>query len=169
MQGGYLSPVQSDATIHFTEALTTDQISANYDLQLPTRNPLTVRAITLISLQNLSWELWLFDRAVNLTNDPMTDRFLAMWQFPEAVAAGPGFTVTPAAGGGANTLFRYYVDGNLQPYWDRDAADANAGPGGPAPAYLHVRLVNRSVASKAISELGPLTVIFHMAGLGWAG
>jgi len=76
----YQVPVASDPRLHFLPALTTNQISANVDLVLPMKQAYWfIRAITLVSVQNLDWELWLFSRAANLGTTFVTDFFLGVW------------------------------------------------------------------------------------------
>lgn len=162
MFGNYQVPIRSITTSHFTEAMTTDQISANYNIGLPIQQArVYINGFTLVSMENLTWELWLFDSATNLTSDPATDRLVGLWQFQAIVAGQVGYTVTPAAGGGANALFRYHVTGNMIPYLDLDF-----GTGvGSAPA-LHVRLINRSVAAKTAGAAGAVQLTSFISSQG---
>lgn len=162
----YQQLVQSVPTADFTEALTSNQISANVDLVLPGRNPYWfIRAITVVSKENLDWELWLFRKAASVVGSTATfatDPFVGIWQFnalPAGPPAAPGYTVTPAAGGGANPFFHYYIDGNMLPYVDED----NPGVG---EAKLHCRLVNRNASAKTAGTNGQLQVTFYVSPQG---
>jgi len=162
MTGGYQFRVQSNEALHFTEALTQNQISANYDLQLPSAcGPVIVQAEVLVSVQNLAYEVWLFNRAVNLTSDPATDGFVGMWQFGALAAGFAGWTVTPAAGGGANPLFRQFIAGLAIPYTDRDNVSTPNAP------LLHCRLINRSATAKNAGATGELVVSFLVSQQGF--
>lgn len=159
MFGNYQVPIRSLST-QFTEALVQDAISANYNLGLPPQQPqVFINGFTIVSKENLSWELWLFDKATNLTSDPATDRLVGMWQFPAIAAQQVGYTVT--AGGVANTLFRYHVTGNMIPYLDADFG-SNAG----SVPNLHLRLVNRSVAAKSADAAGAIQITAFVSSQG---
>jgi hypothetical protein len=159
MAGKYWHPVVSVPALHFTELLAQDGISANYDLALPFTGPLTVRAERIISLQNLTYELWLFDSATNMGGTIATDHFLSCWQFGALVAgppASPGYRV-----GGAG-YYRFYTEGFETPYTD---ADYVSGVG--RVPLLHVRLVCRSAAGKsAYGAGGDLQVAFQVTAQG---
>jgi hypothetical protein len=157
--------VKSAPALHFIEALAQNEISASYNLQLPAnlKGPALIQAEVLLSLQNLAYEVWLFDSATNLTGAPETDHFLGMWQFGVIGVGQPGMTVTPV-GGIANTLFRFYTDGLAIPYWDQDSLVA----GYVGPSFLHVRLVNRSVGGKLANPGGgALQVQFLVSPQEW--
>lgn len=162
MFGNYQVPILSLPSSQFTETLAQDQISANYNLGLPIQQArVFINGFTIVSMENLSWELWLFDKAANLTADPATDRLVGLWQFSALVAGQVGYTVTPQATGVANTLFRYHVIGNMIPYLDRDFG----GGLGSAPA-LHVRLVNRSAAAKSADAAGAIQITAFVSSQG---
>lgn len=176
----YQQPVRSNPAVHFLEALDTNEGSANVELRLPTRDPLWfVRAITLVAVQNLDYELQLFSSAVNMGATIALDKFNAVWQFgalSNVAPASPGYPFTPADKV-ANGFFHYYVDGNSMPIWDLDqlvAPNPNAqqplGTGSanadPNNAHLHVRLINRSVASKSAGALGAVQVSFYVSAQG---
>ena len=156
MFGNLQLAVASKHASQFTEALTQDQISANYDLQIgPKWSYCFINGFSIVSTENLAWELWLFNSATNLTSDPQTDGLVGMWAFSATMAGGVGFTVTPAATGVANPLFRYYINGNMIPYTD---LDYNSGANGIGYPKLHMRLVNRSAAAKTAGAGGALTI-----------
>ena len=166
----YQRPVLSNPTTQFIEALAQNAISANYDIPLPTRDPCWfVRSLSIVAVQNLSYELWLFARAANLGGTIATDYFVGVWQFGPLVAGDPGWTV------GADPLFHYYIDGTMIPYLDRDMMSpatmvgAPLGPAMPGPASLHVRLVNRSATGKNAGPTGALQVTFNISAPGVNG
>lgn len=162
MFGNFQPPIYSNPTTQFTEALVTDAISANYDIGLPRSvSRVFINGFTIISKENCAWELWLFDRAVNLTSDPATDRLVGMWAFTALTPGYVGYTVTD--GGVANPLFRYHVTGNMIPYLDRDYQDLTAPSTGP---NLHVRLVNRAVAPKSADAAGAIQLISFISSQG---
>lgn len=171
----YQQPAISLSASQFTEALTTNQISANYNIPLFNRNALWfIRAIGLVATQQLNYELWLFNSSTNLGGTIATDNLVGIWQFGEIVVGppgSPGWTVTPAAGGGADPLFHYYIDGNMIPYWDKDQMSRTFAPPPGAGlatefASLHCRLVNRSAGSKSANAAGALQVTFFVATQG---
>lgn len=155
-------PVFSNPTENYTEALTVNTITANNDLVLPNRNThWFVRAIELISVQNLAWELWLFSKAANMAGTMQTDYLIGMWQFGPWVAgmgttpSSPGYPVYQSGSSPADQYYRAYIDGLVVPYRDQDLMDlpnpdANVPLGqGVSNASipfgkLHTRLVNRS-------------------------
>lgn len=162
----YQSPVQSRPTVDFLEALLTNESSAVVNLPLPTRDAKWyVRAITIVSVQNLAWELWAFSRASNLGGTFPTDNFIAMHQFPVLVVGPPasaGWPVSVEGASPADPYYRQYVDGLAWPCYDLDQMEANAGADGPSLAHLHVRLVNRSTDAKLAGASGAVQVTFHV-------
>lgn len=178
----YQNPIFSNPAVDFLEALATNQASATVNLKLRTMDPLWfIRAIAIIAKENLAFELQLFSRAVNSGATIPDDDFVAVWQFAPLVVgppASPGYPSAPVDGA-ANGFFRQYVDGNMIPYFDLDQlnqsnsfADVPLGSGSQGGnarannAKLHVRLVNRSAASKTAGAPGALQVIFYVANQG---
>ena len=159
MLGGYQRPVFSNPTTDFVEALITNAQSANYDIQLPWSSPTCfVRAFAMLAVEPLAFELALYAKAANNTGVMATEQFIANWQFGQpsgTVPASPGY---PTGSPGANSLYKYYIDGNLIPYYDLDAMSQGAGPG-----HLHVRLINRSTASKSANAGGAVQVQFFVS------
>ena len=178
MLSAYQRPIATKPTVHFLEALATNEASATVNLQLPTRDAMWfVRAISIISVQNLAWELQTFTRAVNGGPTLETDYFNAAWQFGTLVVgppASPGWPFDAVDATPPNDFYHYYVDGNMQPYLDLDAM-TTPNPAANVPlgqgvanatgnnAALHVRLINRSAASKTAGAGGALLVTFFMA------
>ena len=161
MMSAYQQPVRSDPTVDFAEALHVNEISTNVDLILPSRDPLWfIRAISLVAMQNLAYELWLFSSATNLDGTIAGDRFVAYWQFGPlsgTAPATPGYPVDFVGLSPADGLYRYYVDGNMMPYWDLDQLEA----GSVHNAKLHCRLINRSATAKDAGEAGWVQVTFY--------
>lgn len=165
MISAYEQPVTSKSTVNFTEALAQNAASAMNALTLPAKTAWWfIRAITIVSVENLAWELWLFKSATSFTANVDSDGFIGAWAFSAIAAQGVGY---PVAG---NLLYRYYVDGNMLPYFDADQMVYTNGtlapgvtPQGPANAKLHVKLVNRSAAAKTAGVGGAINVTF------WAG
>lgn len=172
--------VRSNPVTDFTEALVLNAGSINYDLVLPLRNPLWfVRAITIVSVQNLQWELMLFQSADNMDGSIVGQQFNSVWQFGTLLPgppASPGYPFTIPDVTPDPSLYNFYVDGNSIPYTDMDAlkqqnAYANVPLGAPpAPANanpnnaaLHVRLINRSATTKNAGPTGALQVTFYCA------
>jgi hypothetical protein len=167
-------PVRSNPTTDFAEALTTNQASATVNLVLPTRDPFWfIRAFTLVAKQNLAYEIQAYARATNLGGTIATDYFIGVWQFMAMSAgppASPGYPVDAVDISPADTLYHYYVDGNMMPYYDADQLDAansaNAGGTYPKNAELHLRLVNRSAGSKSAGTAGALQLTVFVAAQG---
>jgi hypothetical protein len=157
----YQRPVYSNPTVDFLEALTTNQASATVNLPLPTRDAAWfVQSFTLVSVENLEWELQVFSSADNLGGTVATAKFIGSWQFVAMVAgppASPGYPVDQVDASPADALYKYYIDGNMIPYLDEDqlsAASQASGGTYPNNAHLHIRLVNRSSASKSANAGG---------------
>jgi len=165
-------PVSSRPTVDFLEDLPTNVASATVDLSLPLRDAFWfVRAITIVSVQNLAWELMLFSTAANnLGGSLAAQSFIGVWQFGPLVVgppASPGWPIAPVDESPApDAWYRYYVDGNMMPYFDGDQLAASQASGYPNNAKLHCRLINRSAGSKLASAAGALKVTFWMATQG---
>jgi len=138
--------VRSDKDTHFTGALLTNalELEALGDAA-PTSSNRTasirsiIRRITVISVQNLAWDVMLFKAAYTppLTVDgdlhPMVD-----WL---SFAAADGVRV---AGAG---LYLYTWSGMEFPYYNTDA-----------PGRIHVGLINRDATAKIIAAGGEIVV-----------
>ncbi len=99
-----------------------------------------LRSLTIASIQNLDWELWLWESATHavLTGGVTAagTNVVGRWTF----AAGDG--IQDVTGD-----YIYYIDGLDIPYFDAD----NSGK-------LHMSLVNRSAASKSANDAGAIQV-----------
>lgn len=110
---------------------------------------LILRGITIISDQNLAWELQFFSSDLFQESNLDLDTFIARWSF----AAADGVQI------GATGTYEYYIDGLEIPLWDDDrVAVTNAGVTGTGE--LHVALVNRSATSKIAGATGEIVVTF---------
>ena len=159
----FQQPVISTPTTDFIEALAQNAISANYNLPLPrakTPNWL-IRAITLVAVQNLTYELWLFRSATNLTGAVATDALIGFWQFQALSSGQPGFTVT------GDSLFHYYIDGLEIPYYDQDF-QSGTYESIPYPR-VHARLVNRSATGKNANATGAVEFTLWVSPQGLQG
>jgi len=161
MISAFQRPILSDPATQFIEALAQDAISDNYDLRCQERqHSFFIRAITIVAVQNLAYELWLFRSATNFTAAVGTDKFIGVWQFAALTAGQPGFTV------GGGSLFRYYIDGLMVPYWDEDFGQSDGTPQGNQRgrnAFIHARLVNRSATGKNAGATGAVQLTFWTA------
>jgi hypothetical protein len=165
--------VSSNPNTQFFQALAINEITPVVAIPLPSsRTPYLIEAITLVSVQALAWELWLFTRAggtglaPGVAGSPLADSFLASWQFLEPVVgppASPGFSAIGAGAAGTFANFRYYVDGNQMPYQDETFMEAGPASGGFAFPALYVALINRSAAGKLADVAGAVKVIFHLS------
>ncbi len=169
----FQQPVFSNPTVDFTEALSTNDASANVDLVLSTRDPLWfIRAIAIVSVQDLAWELQFYSSADNLGGTLDTDKFIGVWQFSPLVVgppASPGYPITPIDVSPADAFYRFYVDGLWIPYYDGDMLGARSVAAGgtyPNNAAVHTRLVNRSATSKIAGASGAVKVTLFLAPQG---
>lgn len=169
----YQRPVYSDPATDFIEALTTNQATATVSLPLPTRDAAAyIQAFTLIAVQNLAYELQVFSSADNLGGTVATARFIGAWQFVPMLAgppASPGYPVDQVDASPADTLYKFYIDGNMIPYLDEDQMEAASQASGgtyPNNAHLHLRLVNRSAGSKNAGDSGAVQLIVWCAPQG---
>lgn len=142
-----LGLVRSKSTTQYTDAIATG-ISENENLPLPSPmqavgNPLRITALSIISVENLAWELWLFGSSAFQNADFALDEFLGMWAFAAADAK--------RINSGVYTQYYYYIDGLNIPYVDRSAS-------GSVVPSLHTALVNRSVAAKTAGANGAIVV-----------
>jgi hypothetical protein len=101
-----------------------------------------LKSIRITSKENLAWEVWLFGTNAFATANADTDRFIGFWTFAAADAKR-----TTLHGGALDTYFYYYIDGLDVVYHDTDMTGA-----------IHIRLANRSVASKSAGAAGELTI-----------
>jgi hypothetical protein len=153
---GFQYNVRSDKDTHFTGAIA-QNAGEDESITLPgclagingnARG--NVKSITVISDQNLAWELNLWRSATHGTADIDTDKWLARWAF----VAADGVQL---AGAGS---YLYYIDSLDIPYVDSD----NSGK-------LHVTLTNRSATAKNAGATGEVIVDVRIQPpvFGWSG
>ena len=105
---------------------------------------LSLTGITIVSDQNLAWELDFWNSALfGSSSDMDLDGWIGLWSF---VAANG----TQIAGTGS---YRYYIDGLNIPLYDADGTQT-----------LHVSLVNRSATAKNAGATGEIVVTFIVEG-----
>lgn len=93
-----------------------------------------VQALSIVSLDNLAWEVWLFgNKLFQTTGHPELERFLGFWSFAAADARQIG----------ATGFYHYYIDGLGVQYLDEDGHNEPQ-----AGCFLNVVLVNRSAGAK---------------------
>lgn len=145
--------IRTDADTDFTAALAQNAaIFASFQSKAAGQC-FWVESIQVISVENLAWELWFFDRETTaIPADPNADGFRGRWSFQ----AADGLQIA-----GAGT-FHYNIQGLAIPV---ECLDYNLH----ADKYpeLHVALVNRSGASKSADAAGAIVVQFGLCpGLG---
>lgn len=123
---------------HAAAELNLDVKSAGLGLHAECR----IKAVRIVSVQQLSWEVWLCGRATftHLTN-PDADSFLGSWTFVQQSGLQRG---------GAG-LYHYYVDGNDIEYLDADNTST-----------LHLVLINRSSGGKLADDAGAVKIEFEV-------
>ena len=105
-----------------------------------------IQAIQILSMENLSWEVWFFRTNAQDPADADVNRFTGYWAF--------GTTAVQIGGAG---LFHYYIDGLSIPYQDEQQT-----------SKLHLALINRSAAGKSAGANGAIRVQVTLAPtLGW--
>jgi hypothetical protein len=157
MQAGHLIRVRTDKDTHFLGAIAQDN-GLHETLTVDPQGLAAgkhcrgrLKALRILSKENLAWEVWLFGNSLFDNADADLERFLGRWTF----AAGDGIRAT--VGGGADDHYHYYIDGLDVGIEDLDRAGA-----------LYIRLVNRSVAAKSADAAGALVIEFVIEPtLGW--
>lgn len=129
--------IRSDKDLHFTGALVTNAAEDENLGGLPT-NSGKIRLVTILSDENLAWEIQFYTRDLFRDADLDIDTYLGSVRFAE----GDGLQV---AGAGP---FRYDLSNLNLPYIDADAS-----------SELHVTLVNRSAAAKTAGAGGEVVVV----------
>lgn len=105
-----------------------------------------IRAITIVSDQNLAWELDFWSTSGFANADLDLNSYIGRWTF----GTGDGVQI---AGAGS---YYYYIDGLGIPYYD----DSKAG-------QLHMTLVNRSATSKNAGATGEIVITVWCEPMGW--
>ena len=141
MQAGRWQTISTSAANDFRGTLAQDAAATlNLNVSssgLPTNAECVVRAVRVLSVENLAWEIRLYrTRAFNAPT-PDADRFAGRWTF----VAGDGTRI------GSSGLYEYYIDGNDIAYGDEDQQ-----------SELHLALVNRSAAGKSAGDTGAVRI-----------
>ena len=142
-----LNLVRSKADTQYTGAIAQNE-SENENIPVPITMQavgaqLVVSGLSIISVQNLAWELWMFGSNAFQSADFAADQFLGMWGFNAADAR--------RVNSGTYAQYYYYIDGLNIPYVDRSASDS-------VVPSLHMMLINRSAAAKIAGALGNVVV-----------
>lgn len=95
-----------------------------------------IKALQILSVENLDWELWFFRNALQDPSNLDLNRWMGYWRF--------GTTAVRIGGAG---LYHYYIDGLGIPYQDEDNT-----------SKIHLALINRSAAEKSADDAGAVRV-----------
>lgn len=149
MQLGQVFKVRTDKDVDFTAAaaqnamITADLINNSVGAGGNARS--RIKSISILSDQNLAWEVNFFGDSNFMVNQANLDSvlFLGRWTFQ--VADGLQIAATGP--------YLYYVDGLDIPYLDADGATPPAHVG-----QIHVGLVNRSATAKNAGATGEIVL-----------
>lgn len=135
----YYNLIRTVDGVHFTDTLLQDyeeleSLKADSSFGGGGSSRGIVVATSILSSQNLAWDLWFYDRRAGRSPDPNADGFLGYWGF---VATDAKQVTSPAHG----DSYYYHINGLQIPILD----DGFAGE-------VHVGLVNRSATPKDAYE-----------------
>lgn len=136
--------IRSDKDIHFTGAIT-ENAKEDENIQLPANwrnnhlNSILIRNISIISDQNLEWDLFLWSKDTADDTDLDADTFVDFINFQA--------TIGKQIGGSGQ--YYYSLSNLFIPYYDDD----NTGK-------IHCSIINRSVTAKNAGATGEIVVIF---------
>jgi hypothetical protein len=155
--------VRSNPAVDFLSALAQNEIGPMNNLAIPKGlwQPTYVVGASIVSMENLAYEVWLYSTLAGYTADPATDTFLGMFSFQQKQAGDPGQQVT-LHGGALNPLYRYSISNLVIPYVDQDYLLSST----VYNARLHARLVCRSPAGKQAGAAGALALTVFLAQQG---
>ena len=153
---GYQYQVKSDKDTHFAGGLA-QNAGEDESLTMPgalagingdCKNQL--KSLTIISDQNLDWEIMVWSSATHGVADLDTNQFIGRWTFAATDAV-------QVAGTGS---YYYYIDGLDVSYADADYS-----------GKLHLTLINRSATAKNAGATGEVVVKARLAPpvFGWSG
>lgn len=106
-----------------------------------------LRHLTVISAQQLSWEIALFTTRDFSVGAVSTASYLTSWRF--SYANGIQY--------GVGTPYYYQASNIDLPYWDADFTNRGL-PQDQQGGYLHLMLVNRSMTAKLAGDPGMLKI-----------
>lgn len=113
----------------------------------PRADEVLIRSITILSIQNLAWDINIYTKDTRNTEDIDADTFLDYVSF----TAANGLQTTPNVGG---TAYRYQSrDLNIR-YRDMDAVEETS-----TTSEIHLQIVNRSTSFKEADASGKIVVI----------
>ncbi|MCI0341692.1 MAG: hypothetical protein L0216_11190 [Planctomycetales bacterium] len=133
-----LTLIRSDKDVNFTGSLS-QGASATANLTGLPANSGRIESVSILSDQNLAWEIALFTKDTFTNADLDLDTYLASVRFAE----GDGLQMDAVG------AWRYDAHGLWLPYRDQDAT-----------SELHVALVNRSSTAKSAGSSGEIVVVF---------
>ncbi len=133
--------VRSDPAAHFTTGLATNAQESENLAAPPALGSGSARGslsmLTIVSVENLAWDLLVFAKDTFQTGAIATDSFLGRWSF----------VATDAVRVAGTGLYYYHINGLDVPIRDEDGT-----------AEIHLMLVNRSAASKTAGAGGAVRV-----------
>jgi hypothetical protein len=149
-QAGKLVVVATDPATQLREAIAQNAaLDLSLDVKhfaLGARADVIIRALTILSVEALTWELW-FYRTGQYDAAPIASNRWIGYQ---------NFGSSPVRIGAAG-LYHYYVNSLAIPYQDEDAS-----------SRIHLSLINRSAASKTAGDGGAIKLeITVEPTLGW--
>ena len=113
----------------------------------PRSDEVIIKSVTILSIQNLAWDVNIYTKDTRNHEDIDADTFLDYVAF----TAANGKQVTPAVGG---TAYRYQSrDLNIR-YRDMDATEETS-----TTSEIHLQIINRSTAAKVADSDGKVVVI----------
>ncbi|SRR6266487_212903 len=147
-------PVRTVSTVHFTGAIAAAGAAATAHLTVASgavpeglAAGRTVRsrlkAIRIVSVQLLPWEVQLFHKATGIGGAVIdNETFIGTWAFAGSGTPGDGSQAT------GDTFYYYYTDGLDVPYEDLNLT-----------GQVHLRLINRHAATAKIAGASGAIVI----------
>jgi hypothetical protein len=156
MQRGNVYPVQTDPTLHFTDAIAQnagelEHVRLEETIAAGRHCRSIIRHLTILSTQQLAWEVVLLNRRAALGTTLAASGFLSAYRF----TASEGKLYTGSA------WYHYFAANVDLPYNDLDFENVALSAierGG----NLHLLLVNRSPISKLAGTAGALRLTLHM-------
>jgi hypothetical protein len=151
-QPGRYTIFRTDSAADFTAALAQNAglfLNKNLPNGVGTA-PFWVQSIEIISVENLAWELWFFNKTTVALAATDLDGFRGRWSFQ----AADGVRIAGAGN------YHYSIDGLAIPV---ECSDYRLHTPDKY-AQLHVALVNRSAAGKSADIAGAIVVQLALAG-----
>lgn len=151
-QLGQIISLTTDPAAHYTDGIAQNaQDLEDLALDLSICGTPTARCrivgLSVVSVQNLDWELWLWRKAAGAGAGIGADSFIGYWSFLGANAKQIG---------GAGRYY-YFIPGLDIPYTDEDTRDERPDPLAPV-GRIHLGLVNRSAVAKLAGDAGMIKI-----------